>query len=184
MGTIPWMWWGVPCWLRNRPWSMTCRRRSVRRRRGSSDSPPMRCSGSQCPLIRRRVFGRRTYRPRPCVVVGVLEVAGLVDHELVVRPERVVEGEVAMLFGSVGVEQPRHVAHHVHAQPAVQRLLALVKRTDTHAYLHAHSNYNTSWSPLRTSQLTPPTHPAPVLPSSCRHWGSQQFWNIIDPQHE
>lgn len=73
--------------------------------------------------------------------ICIHEVARLIDNELIVRPEGVIECEIAMLFRSICIVESRHVADHIHAQFAVEGLLTLIERTNPHAYLHAHSNY-------------------------------------------
>lgn len=71
---------------------------------------------------------------------GVHEEALLVDLELVVGPEGVVEGEIAVLgaLGIVGIVELGHVADHVHAQLAAQVRLPLVERTHPHSHFHTH----------------------------------------------
>jgi len=57
-----------------------------------------------------------------------------------VGPEGVVEGEVSMLvFGVVCIEEPSHVAYHVHAESAVEGGFSLVEGTHSHSYLNTHS---------------------------------------------
>ena len=68
----------------------------------------------------------------------VHEIALLVDLELVVGPKGIVEGIVAVLavLGVLGVVEAGHVAHHVHAQLAVEVGLTLVEGPHPHSHLY------------------------------------------------
>lgn len=68
------------------------------------------------------------------------EVAFLIDLELVVGPEGIVEGIVAVLavLGVLGVVEASHVADHIHAQLAVEVGLALVEGPHPHSHLYTH----------------------------------------------
>lgn len=77
---------------------------------------------------------------RPTSLRTLLKIAVLGYAELIVRPERVVEGEVPVLFGVIQVQEPRCVALHLHAQPAIQLHLAVVEGADAHAHFDTHTD--------------------------------------------
>lgn len=70
----------------------------------------------------------------------VHEIALLIDLELVMGPEGIVEGIVAVLavLGVLCVVEASHVADHVHAQLAVEVGLTLVKGPHPHSHLYTH----------------------------------------------
>lgn len=126
-------------WLHNRPSSRTFPLPSGRMRRGSNDTLAKHFGGFRDRLVRTHAAGLRTYRPRPWVKVWVLEVSVLFDVKLVVGPEGVVEGEVAVFIRVVSVEESCHVAHHIDAETAVEGGLSLVEGTHSDSYFHTHS---------------------------------------------
>lgn len=68
------------------------------------------------------------------------EIATFVGLEFVMRPERVVEGEVTMFiaFGILGIEESCHISNHIDAQFAVEVALALVEGSNSDTDFDTH----------------------------------------------
>lgn len=70
--------------------------------------------------------------------MSLLEIARGRRGELVVGPEGIVEGEVAISFRIFEVEQPGGIADHFDAELAVEFNLTSVERTHSHSDFDAH----------------------------------------------
>jgi hypothetical protein len=119
MGTIPFIFLLILCWHRSRPSNRTFPRLSDRTQTGNSDIHPMRCSESRFQLTRKQVADRHTCDLRLYFNESVLKIASLVDEELIVRPKRIVEGEITVLLRLIYIEQAGHVTNHFNAELAV-----------------------------------------------------------------